>query len=338
MKIVIAGGRGQIGRHLVRHFNAAGHDVVVLSREQPPPGDRTQRRWSGSQLGPWAREIDGADILINLAGRSVNCRYHAANRAAIYGSRLDSTRALGQAVSIASRPPRVWLNASTATIYRDARDRAQDEPSGEVWRGDEPGIPDAWHFSVDVARRWEAELWAARTPRTRKVALRAAMVMEPEAGGVFSVFGSLIRWGLGGTQGDGDQYVSWIHIDDLLRAVDFIVEHDVVGPINLAAPEPLPNRDFMRTLRRAWGRAFGLPASRWMLELGARVLGTETELLLKSRRVVPTRLVEAGFSFRYPRWSDAATDLVERIRAGSRAPRMHRSFTRRVRAMAALQP
>lgn len=326
MKIVLAGGRGQIGRHLVRHFTTAGHDVVVLSREQPPPGDTTQRRWSGSRLGPWAAVVDGADVLINLAGRSVNCRYDARNRAAIYASRLQSTRALGQAVGVAARPPRVWLNASTATIYRDARDRAQDEHHGEIWRGDEPGIPDAWHFSVDVARRWEAELARAPTPATRKVALRAAMVMEPEDGGVFAVLGSLVRRGLGGTQGDGGQYVSWIHIDDLLRAIDLVIERDDLrGPINLAAPEPLPNREFMRALRHAWGCRVGLPASRWMLELGAWALRTETELLLKSRRVVPTRLLEAGFSFRHPRWPRAAADLVSQIRrrdhARARPPR-----------------
>ncbi len=315
MKIVIAGGRGQIGRHLVRHFTAAGHDVVVLSREQPPPGDTSQRRWSGQQLGPWARVIDGADVLVNLAGRSVDCRYDARNREAIYASRLDSTRVLGEAVAAAERLPRLWLNASTATIYRDARDRPQTEHQGDIWRGDEPGVPDKWHFSVDVARRWEEALWAAPTPRTRTVALRAAMVMEPDPGGVFSVLGTLIRYGLGGTQGDGGQYVSWIHIDDLLRAIDFIIEHEALaGPINLAAPDPQPNRAFMRALRRAWGRRLGLPATRWMLELGAWALRTETELLLKSRRVTPGRLLDAGFSFRHPTWPEAAADLVARMR------------------------
>ncbi len=331
MKIVIAGGRGQLGRHLIPHLRAAGHTVVTLTRQQPPPGDPTQRRWSGSQLGPWARCIDGADVLINLSGRSVDCRYDAANRAQIYDSRLLSTRVLGQAVALAERPPRVWLNASTATIYRDARDRPQDEEHGEIWRGDEPGIPDTWHFSVDVARRWEAELGEAPTTRTRTVALRMAIVMEPAPGGALSVLSRLVRCGLGGTQGDGDQYVSWIHIDDLLRAIDFIIEReDLQGPVNLAAPHPLVNREFMAALRRAWGRTIGLPHARFMLELGALVLRTESELVLKSRRVVPTRLLDAGFRFEHPRWPAAVRDLVARMRDSGRPAHMENALSRMV--------
>ncbi len=319
MKIVIAGGSGQVGRHLVRHFTAAGHRVLVLTRDQPPPGDPTRKRWSGCRQGPWARVLDGADVLINLAGRSVDCRYTPQNRGAIYASRLESTRALGEAVAAAARPPRVWLNASTATIYRDARDRPQGEDDGEIWRGDEPHVPDAWRFSVDVARRWEAALERADTPHTRKVALRMAMVMEPEAGGVFSTLCALVRWGLGGPLGDGGQYVSWIHLDDLTRALDFIIARDdLAGPVNLAAPHPLRNHAFMAALRRAWGRRWGLPASRRMVELGAWVLRTESELVLKSRWVVPTRLREAGFRFRHPHWPEAAAALVEQTRRSAR--------------------
>ena len=181
--------------------------------------------------------------------------------------------------------------------------------------GDEPGVPETWRFSIEVAQAWERALDAADTPRTRKVAMRSAMVMSPERGGVFDVLLGLVRRGLGGASGDGRQYVSWIHHEDFTRAVDWLIEHDdVAGPVNVAAPSPLPNSEFMRALRQAWGIRFGLPAKRWMLEAGAVFLRTETELILKSRRVVPGRLTDAGFAFRHPTWPEAARDLCEQWR------------------------
>jgi uncharacterized protein len=316
MKIVIPGGTGQVGRLLARSFRAAGHDVVVLSRGGGG-GDGRITAWDGRTLGPWAAEVDGADAVINLAGRSVNCRYSAANKREIIGSRVDSTRAVGLAIAGAARPPRVWLQMSTATIYAHRFDAANDEATGRIG-GDEPDAPAAWHFSIDIARAWEGAQAEAATPSTRKVAMRTTMVMSPERGGVFDVLLGLTRRGLGGTIAGGRQWMSWIHGRDFVRAVSLLIERDDIrGPVNLAAPHPLPQRDFMAALRAAWGTRVGLPATRWMTSIGAFFLRTETELVFKSRRVVPGRLLDAGFSFEFPRWPDAAKDLVARWRAST---------------------
>ncbi len=271
--------------------------------------------WDAARLGPWTRELEGADVVVNLAGRSVNCRYTPANRRAIKESRVNSTRVVGEAIAGAARPPRVWLQMSTATIYAHRYDAPNDEATG-ILGGAEPGAPDTWRFSIDVATSWERALAAAATPRTRKVALRAAVVMSPDRGGVFDLLLRLVRFGLGGQAGHGRQYVSWIHDRDFVRAVYWLIEHDKVdGAVNLAAPHPLPNADFMRALREAWGMRLGLPASAWMLEVGTWLLRSETELVLKSRRVVPGRLVQQGFAFEFPIWAEAARDLCRRWRA-----------------------
>ncbi len=269
---------------------------------------------NGRELGPWAAAIDGADVVINLAGRSVNCRYTAANRREIIDSRVESTRAVGAAIAQAAHPPALWMNASTATIYRHALDRPMDEATGELG-GYEPDAPATWNFSIDVATRWEEAFFAAFTPRTRKIALRSAMTMSPDAGGVFAALLHLAQSGLGGRAGPGTQFVSWVHDADFIRAVEFLIaRQQLSGCVNVCSPNPLPNRDFMGDLRRACGARFGLPAAKWMLEIGAFFLRTETELILKSRRVVPGRLLEAGFEFRFPLWPAAAQDLVERWR------------------------
>ena len=270
--------------------------------------------WDAERPGPWTRELDGADVVVNLAGRSVNCRYTPANRRAIKESRVNSTRVVGEAIAGAARPPRVWLQMSTATIYAHRYDAPNDEATG-ILGGAEPGAPDTWRFSIDVATSWERALAAAATPRTRKVALRAAVVMSPDRGGAFDLLLRLVRFGLGGQAGHGRQYVSWIHDRDFVRAVYWLIEHDKVdGAVNLAAPHPLPNADFMRALREAWGMRLGLPASAWMLEVGTWLLRSETELVLKSRRVVPGRLVQQGFAFEFPIWAEAARDLCRRWR------------------------
>jgi uncharacterized protein (TIGR01777 family) len=308
---VIAGGSGQIGTILARHFFAQGHSVTVLARHLQTAPWRTAV-WNGVGLGGWTVEIDGADVVINLAGRSVNCRYTEKNRRMIRDSRVYATQAIGLAIEQAEAPPRVWLNASTATIYRHALDRPMDEASGEVGGG-EPGADQSWRFSVEVAKAWEEALGAARTPATRKVALRAAMVMSPDRGGIFDTLLRLTRLGLGGAAASGRQYVSWIHHADFVRAVELLIARDDLdGAVNVCAPEPLPNRDFMRQLREAAGAPFGLPAARWMLEIGAWAMRTETELLLKSRRVFPQRLLDAGFAFQFPRWPEAVRDLTRR--------------------------
>jgi uncharacterized protein len=313
MKVVIPGGTGQVGMVLARAFQADGHEVVVLSR-QPRPAPWRVVAWDAETLGDWAAELEGADAVINLAGRSVNCRYHAANRRLIKESRVKSTRVVGEAIARARRPPRVWLQASTATIYAHRYDAPNDERTG-ILGGAEPHAPDTWRFSIDVATSWEQAATEVATPQTRKVLLRSAMVMSPDRDGVFDVLLRLVRWGLGGRSGDGRQYVSWIHDHDFIRPLYWVIDHDRLdGPVNLASPNPMPNEEFMRTLRQAWGSRVGLPATEWMLEIGAFFLRTETELILKSRRVVPGRLLETGFAFRFPTWAEAAADLCRRWR------------------------
>jgi uncharacterized protein (TIGR01777 family) len=313
MRIVIPGGSGQVGTVLARAFHAGGHDVVVLSRR---PVSRPWRvvAWDGMNLGEWQAEIDGSDAVINLTGRSVNCRYNRRNREDILQSRVRSTHVVGQAIARVARPPRVWLQASTATIYAHRYDAPNDERSG-ILGGHEMHAPSAWRFSIDVAQAWERAFDEAKTPRTRKVGLRSAMTLSPDPGGVFDTLLGLVRYGLGGRLGDGRQFMSWIHYEDFVAAVRWLIDHeDIDGAVNVAAPQPLPNAEFMRILREAYGVPFGLRASRWMLEIGAVFLRTETELILKSRRVVPARLLEHGFTFRIPAWSDAARDLCHQWR------------------------
>jgi len=308
MKIIIPGGTGELGTMLARAFREAGHTLVVFSRK---PGHTL---WDARTLGEWATEFEGADAVINLAGRSVNCRYNSANRAAILESRMNSTRAVGKAIAMAKRPPRVWLQMSTATIYAHRYDAPNDEETG-ILGGEEPNAPNTWRFSIDVATAWERAVDEAVTPQTRKVKLRSAMVMSPGRGGILDVLLGLVRFGLGGRAGDGRQFVSWIHYKDFLGAINWLIEHNTVsGPVNLAAPNPVPNAEFMRGLRKAWGTETGLPATKWMLEIGAFFLRTETELILKSRRVVPGHLLEQGFTFRFPTWLEAALDLCRRWR------------------------
>ncbi|WP_028063025.1 epimerase [Solirubrobacter soli] len=300
MKIVLAGGTGQIGRVLARAF--ADDEVVVLARS-------SGTRWDGRTLGPWASALDGADALINLAGRSVDCRYTSDNRREIMDSRLESTAVLREAILQADVPPRVWLQSSTATIYADT----YGPPNAEDGVLGAEGAPETWRFSYDVARRWEEA--AADTP-VRTVLMRSAMVMSPDRGGVFDTLRTLVRRGLGGPAAGGRQFVSWIHDVDFAAAIRLLIEReDLSGPVNLAAPNPLPYKDFMAALRAAEGVPFGLPATKWMLELGAFAMRTETELVLKSRRVVPGVLTGAGFAFSFPEWPAAARDLAARRRA-----------------------
>jgi len=311
MKIVIPGGTGQVGTVLDRALTAAGHDVVILTRR--PARDR-EVHWDGETPGPWTAAVDGSDLVINLAGRSVSCRYTPANLQAMMDSRVRSTEAVGRAIAAAARPPRLWLQMSTATIYAHRFDAPNDEATG-LLGGGEPDVPGYWAYSIDIARSWERAQELAATPHTRKVALRSAMVMSPDRGGVFDMLLRLVRLGLGGPVAGGAQYVSWIHDRDFVRAVEFLAgREDLTGPVNLAAPGPLPQRALMRALRAAWGVPVGLPAMKWMAEIGAFALRSDTELLLKSRRVVPGRLLDAGFAFDHEEWPGAAADLVRRVR------------------------
>ena len=314
LRIVIPGGTGQIGHILARHFHEQGHAVTVIARHANS-AEWPILTWNAADLGPWAEAIEGADVVINLAGRSVNCRYNAANRREIKNSRTISTGLVGQAIARASRPPHVWLNASTATIYRHAVDRPMDEDTGELG-GNEPDAPRQWRFSVDVATSWERAFFAANTPKTRRIALRSAMIMSPDRGGIFDHLLRLVRWGLGGPSGSGKQFISWIHNVDFIRAIELLIaREDMEGVANVCSPCPVTNRDFMCNLRRAWCTSYvGLPAPEWMLSVGAALLRTETELVLKSRRVLPRRLLDAGFEFHFPNWRGACQDLVHRWR------------------------
>lgn len=305
-----------MGTVLARHFHAAGHQVIVVGRRVHSAPWRVLQ-WDGQSLGSWAKELEGADVLINLAGRIVNCRYNYKNRCEIWASRSRSVRILGKALQQLDLPPRVWLQAGTATIYEHRFDAPNDEFTGIIG-GTEANSPDKWRFSIDVARAWEGEFQLIEVPKTRKVILRSAMTMSPDRGGVFDYLLWLVRVGLGGAAGSGKQYISWIHDVDFIRAIEFLIETESLsGPVNLASPNPLPNAEFMEALRKVWGRRFALPVQEWMLEIGAICLQTESELVMKSRRVIPGRLLNAGFKFEFSNWAQAAQNLCDRWKAGA---------------------
>jgi len=312
-RIVIAGASGFVGQYLGEHYRAAGAEVTLVGRNGPDV------RWDDAD--GLRRAVTDADAVINLAGKSVNCRYGDANRAEIFRSRLATTRAVREAIAASDAPPPVWFNASTATIYRHAEDRPMTESTGELGSG----------FSVEVAKAWEHELFEGDLPGTRRVALRMAIVLGD--GSALTPLVNLTRFGLGGPQVDGRwfsttarrnagtfhefgarggrQRFSWVHIADVLGAIEFLRGRpDLDGPVNIAAPHPTDNRTLMAELRRLLGRPIGLPAYRWMLELGAIAIRTETELVLKSRWVVPERLLDAGYEFAYPDLGPALRDIL----------------------------
>jgi uncharacterized protein (TIGR01777 family) len=295
-RIILAGGSGFLGKALADKFVARGDEVIVLTRSPRERSDGAKEiAWDAKSPGDWTRLINGAEVVINLTGKSVDCRYSEANRKAIIASRVDSTLVLGRAIAQCNQPPRVWLNCSSATIYKHTFETPMDE-AGET--GATPEAKD--EFSIEVIRQWERALDETPTPRTRKVTMRITLVFGRD-GGVFPVLRRLAKFGLGGKMGSGKQFVSWIHVDDFLRSVEWLIARDdLSGPVNLAAPNPLPNGDMMRQVREVYGAPFGLPATEWMLEVGAFFLRTETELIIKSRRVVPGRLLASGFKFKFP--------------------------------------
>lgn len=302
--MVIAGGSGFLGRVLVRHFSQEGYRIVVLSRKDGLLEKAKTVIWDGATLGPWVKELERADVLINMAGRSVNCRYTLKNRSEIMDSRLMSTRVLGEAIQQCSLPPRIWFNSSTATIYKHRFEVSNDEEEGLI--GAHPEARD--DFSVEVALAWEKAFSEAVVTETRKLTLRTAMVLGNEPGGVYEVLRRLVRYGLGGKMGNGQQYVSWLHETDFCEILGWLIDHDEsMGIYNLCSPYPVTNKVMMDTFRRVIGVPFGLPASRLMLEIGAFAMRTETELMIKSRRVIPSRLLRDGYVFRY-------TELEEAIR------------------------
>lgn len=322
MNILIAGGGGFLGQVLDRHFSDRGHSVVVLTRGRTSCDIWSPSEcWDGATPGPWTALLEDADVLINLSGRSVDCRYTPANRRAILASRLDSTRVLGEAVALCAHPPRLWINAASATIYRHAEDRAMDEATGELGSG----------FSVDVCQQWERCFFEAVLPETvRRVALRTSIVLG-RGGGALKPLCALTRLGLGGRQGTGRQYVSWLHEADFAGIVEHVIAHEELsGILNATAPTPLRNDAFMAAVRKALGVPFGVPTPVWLLELGAFLIRTETELLLKSRRVFPGRLQDSGFAFRYTEAGAALQELLHpaQLRAGAHSDNAPRKVGR----------
>lgn len=315
-KIILAGGTGFIGQEMIKYFGNE-NQIIILSRQlQNVHNNRNHYnslsqedlqnvrfiKWDGKTTGEWIKELDGADLIINLAGKTVNCRYTEKNRKEIFDSRTDAVKAIGAAINQCTTAPKLWINASSATIYRHAEDRPQDEYGGELGDG----------FSVEVCKLWEKTFYEQSTLSTRKVALRMAITLGP--GGVLIPYFNLLKFGLGGKQGSGKQMYSWVHIEDTCRMIEWINAHsNIEGTYNCCSPNPVTNKVFMKTLRDATGQIFNLPAYEWMLQIGATLIGTDTELVLKSRWVIPTKILESGFSFKYSLLPNAFDDIIKKI-------------------------
>ncbi|PAD20671.1 TIGR01777 family oxidoreductase [Terribacillus saccharophilus] len=280
-KVIIAGGTGFIGEFFQKRFQELGYDVSIISRQ------KQHIHWE-DRLSI-QRSLEGAELLINLAGKSVNCRYNETNKQEIMNSRVATTKILGEAVQSCSNPPELWINSSTATIYRHAEDRPMTEAEGEIGLG----------FSVDVATKWEETFFSYKLSQTRQIALRIAIVLG-KGGGVMTPYRNLVRFGLGGIQGSGKQMFSWIHIEDLFQIILFVKDRkELSGVFNCSAPQPVTNRELMNILRHEMNAPLGLPAPKWMLKIGSVFIRTETELVLKSRWVIPDRLEREGYNFRF---------------------------------------
>jgi uncharacterized protein (TIGR01777 family) len=315
-KIIIAGGTGFIGEEVCRYFGKE-NEIIILSRNIT--NQKTNRnnysvisseeklnlkyqQWDGKTMGEWSKCLDGADVIINLAGKTVNCRYTEKNKQEIFDSRTNATKVIGEAIRRCIVPPKLWINASSATIYRHATDKPQDEYTGEFHND----------FSVQVCQLWEKTFYEQRTPFTRKAALRMAISLGP--GGVMIPYFNLLKFGLGGKQASGKQMYSWVHLEDTCRMIEWLYEHkELEGTFNCCSPNPVTNKTFMDTLRKVTGHKFGLPAYEWMLRLGAPLIGTEVELVLKSRWVIPTKFLETGFVFKYPLLEDALKEIISKV-------------------------
>ena len=299
--LVIAGGSGFLGNAITAHFQNQFNTITILTRgKSKTKGNVNFVTWDAKSLGNWQHIIDGSDVLINMTGRSVDCRYTERNKKIILDSRVDATKILGEAIIQSKNPPKIWLNSSTATIYRHSLDKEMDETTGEIGEG----------FSVHVAKSWEEAFFSIATRRTRKVALRTSIVLGRN-GGALQPIKNLSKIGFGGKQGNGDQAFSWIHLQDFVKSIDFIIQNEVLeGPVNIVAPKPTTNSVLMKTVRNAIGIPFGVPLPKWVLEIGSRIIQTETELVLKSRNVIPAKLLSQGYTFDYPELKDALKDAI----------------------------
>jgi uncharacterized protein len=309
MKIVIAGGSGFLGSALAGFYEQQGAEVIILTRAQRASQGRIRFiQWNGVDAGTWVSELEGADMLINMAGKSVNCRYNETNKTEILSSRVNSVHALGKAVSALRRPIPVWIQSSSATIYRHAMDRPMTESRGDIGSG----------FSVDVCTGWEESFNNLELKGTRKIILRTGIVLG-SSGGALPEFVSLCNRGLGGSMGTGSQYVSWLHVTDFTRIIDWLrLNNASEGVYNCTAPAAIRNLEFMKALREALHVRLGLPAPAWLLRIGAILMDTETELILKSRWVVPERLLNEGYCFKYPNIRVATQDLIANVRSSTK--------------------
>ena len=300
-KIILAGGNGYLGSLLAKHFANSTKEVIILARRAAPlNGNVRTVVWDGKTAGNWFSELENAELIINLCGKNVNCRYTPKNQEEIINSRIIPTRLLAKAISSLSNPPKLWINITSSTIYRHAEDRAQDEHTGEIGYG----------FSIDVCKAWEGSFFETALPQTRRVALRMGIVLG-RSDGAFPRLLNLVKFGLGGRQGDGRQYVNWVHEQDAIHTIEWLLNHEgIKGIVNCTAPHTVTNEELMHSIRKAYGIPFGLPTPAWLLSIVAKIIGTETELILKSRWVKPAVLLDNGFEFQYAKIDSAVHDIL----------------------------
>ena len=299
-KLIIAAGTGFLGEVLVNHFQDKFDEIVILTRGKSRVSNKIKFvNWDAKTLSGWELELENATVLINLAGKSVDCRYTEANKKEILSSRIDSTNVLNNAVLQCENPPKHWLNSSTSTIYRHSEDKQMTEENGEI--GDD--------FSMNVAKAWEKAFFETKTPKTLKTALRTSIVLGKN-GGAFIPLKRLTQFGLGGKQGSGNQFISWIHEEDFARALKFVIDKEIIGVINIVSPQPVKNKIFMSKLRTQLNVPVGIPTPKLLLQLGAKIIGTEPELVLKSRNVIPERLNQQGFAFEFDTLDKALKNLT----------------------------
>ncbi|WP_417350601.1 TIGR01777 family oxidoreductase [Flavobacterium alkalisoli] len=298
-KMVIAAGTGFLGSILIGYFKDKAEEIVILTRGKSGTKNNIKYvNWDAKSFSGWEHELENSDILINLAGKSVNCRYNERNKNEIMASRINSTAILNKAVLQCKTPPKHWLNSSTATIYKGSYHKQMDEVNGDK----------GFDFSMKVARAWEKVFFKTETPQTLKTALRTSIVLGKK-GGAYPMLRKLAKIGMGGKQGNGRQYVSWIHQHDFARAVEFVIKTQTECVVNVVSPTPVRNTNFMAAIVKRVKAPFAIPISKLMLDLGAKIIGTETELVLKSRNVIPKRLQENGFTFKYPNLDEALQNL-----------------------------
>ena len=298
--LIIAAGTGFLGNVLIQHFKNKFEEIIALTRGKSETKNRIKYvNWDAKSFSGWEKELENADLVINLAGKSVDCRYTKKNKAEILASRIDSTKILNEAILQCKNPPKHFINSSTATIYRHSEDKEMDEYSGEIGND----------FSMNVAKSWEEIFYEVETPKTLKTAIRTSIVLGKN-GGAFIPLKKLTQFGFGGKNGDGKQFVSWIHEKDFARAIEFIIEKELSGSINVVSTKPIRNEEFMKKLQKAIGIPFGLPIPKSLLEFGAKIIKTETELVLKSRNVIPKRLTENGFEFEFAELDKTFKNLI----------------------------